>query len=121
MSLSLGSSRPPWLMNTRVPFEAGSRPAPASYPLLVLGLDALFDDASVEKANRTVGKIRVARVVRDHADGETRGVQLAQQAHYRFAVGGVQVAGRLVREQDQRIAAQRAGHRDTLLLTAREL
>ena len=49
------------------------------------------------------------------------GVQFAQQAHHRLAVGRIQVSGRLVRQQDQRIAAQRARHRDALLLTAREL
>ena len=48
-------------------------------------------------------------------------VQFAQQIHDGFAIGGVQVTGRLIRQQDQRIAAQRARHGHALLLTAREL
>ena len=38
-----------------------------------------------------------------------------------FAVLRIQVSGRLVREQDGRIAGQRARDRHALLLTAREL
>ena len=48
-------------------------------------------------------------------------VQLAQQVHDRFAVGRIQVSGGLVRQQNQRIAAQRARHGHALLLAARKL
>ncbi len=48
-------------------------------------------------------------------------VQFLQQVHHRLAALRIQVAGRLVGEQDQRFAGDRAGDRDTLLLTAGEL
>ena len=48
-------------------------------------------------------------------------MQLAQQLHHRFAVLRVEVAGRLVGEQDRRVAGHRPRHRDALLLAAREL
>ena len=48
-------------------------------------------------------------------------MQFAQQVHHRFAIRGVQVSGRLIREQNGWIAAQGASHRDALLLTAGEL
>ena len=46
-------------------------------------------------------------------------VQFAQQVHDGFAVGGIEVAGGLVRQQDGRLARQRPGDGDALLLTAR--
>ena len=48
-------------------------------------------------------------------------VQLLEQVHHRFAVLRVEVAGRLVGEQDRRLAAHGAGDGDALLLTAGEL
>jgi hypothetical protein len=48
-------------------------------------------------------------------------VQFPQQLHHRLAVLRVEVAGRLVGEQDERVAHQGARHRDALLLAAREL
>ena len=85
-------------------------------------LAAIFlDDAAVEEVDGAVGVARVARIVGDHADRGAFAVQLAQQLHDRFAVLRVEVAGRLVREQDRGRAGDRAGDRDALLLTAREL
>src|SRR5712664_2263307 len=89
------------------------------------GSDARFlrflDNASVEQMNVALGKIRVTLVVRDHADGRAVAVQIAQQLHDRLAVLRIEVSGRLVSHQNERIANQRARHGDTLLLTAREL
>ena len=68
-----------------------------------------------------VGVARVARIVRDHADRRAGAVQLAQQIHHRFAAARVEVAGRLVREQDERLAGDGARDGDALLLTAGEL
>ena len=68
-----------------------------------------------------VGVTCVARVVGDHADRRAGPVKLAQQLHHRFAALRVEVAGRLVGEQDDRLARDRARHGDALLLTAREL
>ena len=41
--------------------------------------------------------------------------------HDSLAIGGIQVPGGLVGQQDGRIAAERARHRHALLLTARKL
>src|SRR5882762_2519758 len=74
-----------------------------SVPMLrlpALRSDARFlcflNDAAVEQMNGALGKIRVALVVGNHADGSPVAVQVAQQFHDGFAVLGVQVSGRLI-------------------------
>jgi hypothetical protein len=74
-----------------------------------------------KKVDGAVGGARVARVVRHHADGRAAAVQVVQQLDDRFAVGRVEVAGRLVGEQDEGLTRQRSGDRDALLLTAGQL
>src|SRR5471030_3101647 len=99
-------------------------PDPRSLCPLLLGhshFGLFFDDASVEDVNAAVGVTGVARVVRHHADRGAGAVQLAEEVHDRFAAARVEVAGRLVREQDERLAGDGARHGDALLLTAREL
>src|SRR5690606_5751194 len=81
----------------------------------------LVDDPPVEHVDLAVRVIRVARIVRDHADRRAVGVQLGEERHHRLAVLRVEVTGRLVREQDRRLADQRTRDRDALLLTARKL
>lgn len=83
--------------------------------------DALIHDAAVEEMDGTVGVAREALVVRHHADRRAAPVQFLEQAHHRLAVLRIEVAGRFVREQDHRVAHERPGHRDALLLAAREL
>lgn len=48
--------------------------------------DGVLDNPSVEKMNRAIGDARVARIVRNHADGSAFTMQLPQQLHHRFAV-----------------------------------
>ncbi len=48
-------------------------------------------------------------------------VQVGQQLHHRLAVAGVEVAGRLVGEQDARAAGEGAGDGNALLLAAGKL
>src|SRR5437660_7021167 len=81
---------------------------------------ALLDDAAVEEVDAAIGVARVAGVMRDHADRGAGLVQLAKQIHHRFAAARIEVARRLVREQDQRLACDRARDGHALLLTARE-
>ena len=50
-----------------------------------------------------------------------RRVQLVEQAHDVAARRRIEVAGRLVRQQDARLRDERPGHRDALALTARHL
>jgi hypothetical protein len=59
--------------------------------------------------------------VGDDHDRGPGGVQLAQQTEYGLPGSGVQVAGRLVRQQDRRFADHRPGHRHPLALTAGQL
>ena len=70
-----------------------------------LMLPALCPSSAMRPSNRWIVRsacLRVARVVRDHADRRAFAVQFLQQAHHGFAVLRVQVTGRLVREQDRR-------------------
>ena len=46
----------------------------------------LVHHAAVEHEDAPVGELRVARVVRDHADGGARLVQLVEELHHRFAL-----------------------------------
>ena len=48
-------------------------------------------------------------------------MQLAHEVHHGLAVGRVEVAGRLVRQHEQRVAGHRPRHGNALLLTAGEL
>src|SRR5260370_5925774 len=80
----------------------------------------LLDDAAIEQMNVALGEIRVPLIVRNHANGRAVAVQIAQQFHDRLAVLRIEVSSRLVSHQTQLIATQRALHRDTLVLTARE-
>ena len=68
-----------------------------------------------------VGVAGVTRIVRHHADGCAAAMQFAQQIHNLLAILRVEVSGGLIGQQDGRITRQRAGHRNALLLTAREL
>ena len=68
-----------------------------------------------------VAVARVAWIVRDHADRRAGRVELLEQIHDRLAAARIEVSGRLVREQNQRLAGDGARDGDALLLTAREL
>src|ERR1051325_1994408 len=74
----------------------------AAFLELLFGpLAAVFlDDAAVEEMDGAIRVARVARVVRDHADRGAFAVQLAEQFHDRLAVLRIEVACRLVRQQD---------------------
>src|SRR2546430_14394667 len=74
-----------------------------------LGRDpAVLDNASVEQMDGAIGVLREPLVVRDHANGRATGVQFLEQIHHRFAVSRIEVSSRLVREQDRRLAGERA-------------
>src|SRR5262245_8438840 len=59
--------------------------------------------------------------MRDHADRRALLVQLLKELHHGFAIVGVEVSGWLVRQQDGRMATQRARYGHALLLTAGKL
>src|SRR4051794_33901343 len=96
-------------------------PPPDPYLMLHRLGNVLLDDAAVEEMDAAVGVAHITRVVGDHRDRRALPVQLLQQLHDGLAVFGVEVSGRLVREQDCGVAGDRARDGHTLLLTAREL
>src|ERR671916_708188 len=80
------------------------------------------DDAAVGQEQDAVGAGRRARVVRDHDRRLAVELdRLAQQRQHLVPGLRVEVAGRLVGEQDGRLGDQRAGDRDALLLAAGQL
>jgi hypothetical protein len=82
----------------------------------------LVDDAPVRQENDPVGVAGRARVVGDDDDGLTEPAdRVAQDPQHLAARAGVEVAGRLVGEDDVGPAGQRAGARHPLLLAAGHL
>src|SRR5690606_20219883 len=85
--------------------------------VLSCGRQRVGDDRAVREANRaprTAGEVRV--VGHEHERRAALAIQLLEQLDDRVAGAGVQVAGRLVREQDLRLVDERASERDALLL-----
>src|SRR6185437_4118989 len=79
------------------------------------------DDIPVQQIDCSLGVPGMARIVCHHADRRARAMQLGQQLHHLITVIAVEIAGRLVRENDQWLACNRACNSDALLLTAGEL
>src|SRR5438094_6990969 len=75
--------------------------------------------AECDDARRVLGDVGLVRHERD-ADAALD-VQLLKDAHHLDAGARVEVAGRLVGEQQRRVVHQRAGDGDALLLPTREL
>src|SRR5215471_21111722 len=77
---------------------------------------------AVEQPHDALGLLRLARIMRDYHDRcAFILVQVLEHFHNFIAHLAVQVAGRLVGQQDARIADNGARDGDALLLTAREL
>ena len=90
--------------------------------LLRLGVDGcVFDDLSVAELDFSGGKGRDVGLVRHEGDGLSLFMQILEQAHDFVGGAGVEVAGGLVGEQDDRVIDQGAGDGDALLLAAGEL
>src|SRR5262245_7604750 len=81
---------------------------------------ALEQDAFIEMI-RFIDEAERARVVRDHYHCLAEfGLELAQQAEDLFGVAGVEIAGRLIGDDEGGIGDDGAGNGDALLLTARQ-
>src|SRR5438067_8004696 len=85
------------------------------------GRTRFLDDAAVEEGNLARGEPGVGGIVRHHDQRRPALVQLGEQLHHRLTVLRVEVPGRLVGEEDERIARDGAGDRHALLLAAGEL
>ena len=87
-----------------------------------LGARKLLDDVAVGEEEDAVGDRRRAGVVSDHHRRLACFLDCqAKQFEDLTARLRVEVAGRLVREDDRRLGDERAGNRDALLLSAGEL
>src|SRR5262245_54351513 len=78
-------------------------------------------DAAVAQADDAASPLGDVVLVSDHDDGLTGLVELAQHLHDLVAGVRVEIAGRLVGEDDVRVVDQRPGDRNALLLAAGEL
>ena len=78
-------------------------------------------DVSVEQVDGAVCVIGMCRGVRHHDDRSAFPVQRAQQFHHLLAVHRVEVARRLVGEDQRLVTHDRARNRNPLLLSARQL
>ena len=78
----------------------------------------LCNDVPIKHVDDAVGKAGIALRVGNHHDGGTFGVELFQQVEHLKTVLLVEIAGRLVGQNNLGIADYGAGYCHTLLLTA---
>lgn len=71
--------------------------------------------------DQPVGNLANVNIMRDDDQGVPLGVQLAENIQHDFFVRRVQVAGRLVSQNDLGLVDERAGDTDALLLTSLKL
>jgi hypothetical protein len=79
------------------------------------------NDQSISQRDfaRAIRRHRI--VVRHQQDGAALGVQVGQQSHDLATSIQIEIAGRFVSQNERRVVDQRAGNRDALLLTSRQL
>ena len=94
---------------------------PPRFNLLLLRGAALGDDAAIEQVHTGGGAGGQTRVVGDVDHGLAALGQLGQEVEDLGGGFGVEVAGRLVGDEDGRVVGQRAGDGDALLLAAGKL
>ena len=104
------------------PCSGGCRPAAAwasggEHP----GAGAVLDDQAVAHPDDPLGVLGDVVFVGDHDDGLAGVVEPAEHLHDLVAGRGVEVAGRLVGQDDVGVVDQRPGDRHALLLAAGEL
>src|SRR6185312_17071421 len=96
----------------------GTRSAPGcrAWPL-----DHQIGYLSVDDVHVPVSAPRELRIVRDQNDRRAHVIDLLEQVHYLTRHEGVEVSGRLIREQEGGIPGDRPRDRNALLLAARQL
>ncbi len=83
--------------------------------------DGVAEDLAVVEGDAAAGERGHFGVVGDHDDGVAFAVEAAEEIDDDALVGGVEVSGGLVGEQDGRVIDEGAGDADALLLSAGEL
>ncbi len=81
----------------------------------------VFDDPPVAEAHHALGLRGDVGLVGDQHDGAPFGVEVGEDREHVLGRVGVEVAGRLVGEDQRGVGDDRAGDRDALLLAAGEL
>src|ERR1700726_1417374 len=71
--------------------------------------------------NRAIGVLSKTLIMCHHANRRPACVQLFEEFHYRLAVAGIEITGRLVGQQNRRFSGEGASDSDALLLTTGEL
>ena len=85
-----------------------------SIPPFTIGF---IDNAAIKKMDCAIGLPDEALVVCDHDDCRSGTVKTGENLHHGFAVGGIQIAGRLVGQKDPRPADHRTRDGHPLLLS----
>jgi len=80
-----------------------------------------FGYLAVADVNAAIAAVRDVDVVGDEHDRATQGVQVLEEREHLGARVGIEVAGRLVGQNQGRLGHQSPGDPDPLLLAAREL
>ena len=112
-----GAQRPGAQPDARHPQPVPAQPSRRAHGALA----GVGDHPAVEHPDLARQLLGEAAVVGDHDDRGAVGVELAEERHDRRAGGAVEVAGRLVGEDDRRAPDERPGDRDPLALAAGEL
>ena len=76
---------------------------------------------SIKQIDDATGVGSIVLRVRNHHDGGSLFVQLAEQLHHLHTILGIEITRRLIGKDDARLAHQGTGDGNPLLLTARKL
>ena len=79
---------------------------------------AFVDDPPVEQVHTSIRVSRISLIVSDHADSGALLMKFSKELHHRFAVGGIEITGRLVGQEYEGITGHRPCDRNALLLAA---
>ncbi|KLD74711.1 hypothetical protein Y886_31065 [Xanthomonas hyacinthi DSM 19077] len=87
-----------------------------------MGIDrGLIGNESIQHVDLAIGQLCVLGIVGNHANGRAALVEASKKLHDDFSVFSVQVACRLVSQDDWWLADNGSGYRNALLLAAGKL
>jgi hypothetical protein len=100
------------------PMASQASPSIGRIMALMAAGQMIADDFAIEKAHLALGMRRDIRLVRDQHDGDAVRVEFSEQAHDFLAGMAVEIAGRLIGQNQPWCVDQCAGNRHALLLAA---